>query len=298
MIPLTLVTGFLGTGKTTLLKQIIAKNSDKKLIYVVNEFGTLDIDGQLLSPDAEVVPIPGGSIFCKCLTATFIEQLQKLHDRYVLEPYDGVVIEASGMANPMVIRRMLVETKLDAVFTLNQVITVTDPVSLLKLLKTLPNIHDQIASADVILLNKTDLADNDLVQQADDAIIAINPNANVHHTVNCDMPIDLFAGESAIPVAGEYAKCRDPHYMKMTIRISDKPTRIRLQNTLHMASEKLYRAKGWVACAEGPTYVDVASGQINVYPMEHMVGDTSAIVIIGDGQAAQTLEHQLCSLAC
>ena len=78
MIPLTLVTGFLGTGKTTLLKQIIAKNSDKRLIYIVNEFGKLDVDGTILADTADVVPIPGGSIFCHCLTATFIEHLQKL----------------------------------------------------------------------------------------------------------------------------------------------------------------------------------------------------------------------------
>jgi G3E family GTPase len=298
MIPLTLVTGFLGTGKTTLLKQIIAKNCRKKLVYVVNEFGTLDVDGQLLSPYADVVAIPGGSIFCTCLTATFIEQLQKLQQRYTLQPYDGIVIEASGMANPTVIRRMLQETKLDHEFAINQIVTVTEPVSLLKLLQTLPNIHDQIVSADIVLLNKIDTVDQHITQQAHQAITAINPNAAVCHTTHCDVEIDLFSSKSAIPIGGEYAKCRDPHYMKMTIRISDKPSRIRLQNTLNMASDYLYRAKGWVQCAEGPMYVDVTSGQITIHPLKHMPCDESAIVIIGNGHVTQSIEQQLCSLVC
>ena len=285
MIPLTLVTGFLGTGKTTLLKQIIAKNSDKRLIYIVNEFGKLDVDGTILADTADVVPIPGGSIFCHCLTATFIEHLQKLKQHHDLQPFDGVVIEASGMANPMVIRRMLVETQLDKVFSLNNVITVTEPVSLMKLLKTLPNMHDQIKAADVVLLNKVDSVPPTQVSKAIDAIMHINANAVVHQTVNCNVPLNLFDTHSAVPIAGEYAKCRDPHYMQMTVRISDKPTREHLTNTLQSAGDSLYRAKGWVDCAEGPTYVDVASGRIDIHPVQQMLSEQSVIVIIGSGSA-------------
>ena len=298
MIPLILVTGFLGSGKTTLLKQMITQNRDKKLVYVVNEFGKLDVDGLILAGEADVVPIPGGSIFCHCLTATFIEHLQQLSQRHDFEPFDGVVIEASGMANPMVIRRMLAETELDKVFGLSNIITVAEPVSLMKLLKTLPNIQDQIASADVVLLNKIDSVEPSLVQQAHDAITQINANAVVHHTVGCAVSLELFTSVSAVPIAGEYAKCRDPHYVQMTVRISDKPSRTRLANLLLLAGDDLYRAKGWVACAEGPTYVDVASGQIKVEPVDRLQTNQSAIVIIGDGQAAQRLEKNLSALAC
>ena len=298
MIPLTLITGFLGSGKTTLLKQIITQNREKKLVFVVNEFGKLDVDGLLLANDADVVPIPGGSIFCHCLTATFIEHLQALQHRHEQIPFDGVIVEASGMANPMVIRRMLAETGSDKVFSLANLIAVTEPVSLLKLLKTLPNIRDQIVSSDVVLLNKIDCSEATAIKQAHDAITSINPNAAVHHTINCEIKMDLFESQSAIPIAGEYAKCRDPHYAQMTLRISDKPSRRHLANTLKMTGDILYRAKGWVACAEGPTYVDVASGHIKVEPADRMPTDQSAIVIIGDGQTAQRLEKNLCALAC
>lgn len=296
MIPLTLITGFLGSGKTTLLKQIIAQNHDKKLVFVVNEFGKLDVDGLLLADDADVVSIPGGSIFCHCLTATFIEHLQALQHRHEQMPFDGVIVEASGMANPRVIRRMLSETGLDKVFSLANLIAVTEPVSLMKLLKTLPNIRDQIASSDIVLLNKTDCSEAMAIQQAHDAITSINPNAAVHHTINCEITLDLFTSESAIPIAGEYAKCRDPHYTQMTLQISDKPSRNHLKNTLQMAGDILYRAKGWVDCAEGPTYVDVASGQVDVKPTNRIPGNQSAIVVIGNGPAAKQLQDKLCPL--
>jgi G3E family GTPase len=298
MIPLTLVTGFLGSGKTTLLKRIITQNREKRLIFVVNEFAQLDVDGKLLGDEADVVAIPGGSIFCHCLTATFIEHLQALVQRHDVECFDGVVIEASGMANPMVIGRMLQETGLDQHFAITDIITVTEPNSLLKLLKTLPNIHDQIASADIVLLNKIDCADEATVLMAQNAIKLINPKARLHQCINCDVPLELFRSSSSLPIAGEYAKCLDPLYTQMTLRISDKPSRDTLAHSLAELGDDLYRAKGWVSCAEGPTYVDVASGKVQVIAVDHMADDQSAIVVIGSGQAKQRLENKLSALAC
>lgn len=298
MIPLTLVTGFLGSGKTTLLKQIIAQNRDKRLVFVVNEFAKLDVDGKILGSDADVVPIPGGSIFCQCLTATFIEHLQQLITRHDAEHFDGVIIEASGMANPMVIRRMLVETGLDRHFVITDIITVTEPASLLKLIQTLPNIKEQIACADRILLNKTDSADQATIHAAEQAIRQINAQAPLHRCVQCNLPIKLFGSSSSVPVTGAYAKCRDPHYAQWTIRISDKPTRATLKQVLTELGYDLYRAKGWVSCAEGPTYVDVASGKVQVTAVDHMAGDQSAIVIIGSGKTQKHMKNRLSALAC
>ncbi|MDH3982239.1 MAG: hypothetical protein OES84_04980, partial [Kiritimatiellaceae bacterium] len=83
MIPICLITGFLGTGKTTLLKRIVEENRDRKWIYLVNEFSALDVDGAIVSAEnPDVISIPGGSIFCKCLVTEFIGQMTKIHEQH------------------------------------------------------------------------------------------------------------------------------------------------------------------------------------------------------------------------
>ncbi|MCL1888415.1 MAG: hypothetical protein FWF96_06050, partial [Kiritimatiellaeota bacterium] len=97
MIPLALVAGFLGSGKTTFLRRVSSRNDGRRLAFLVNDFAGVDVDAQLLSDlDGEIVSIPGGSIFCRCLATTFTNALKKI--LRVEPPVEGVIIEASGMA--------------------------------------------------------------------------------------------------------------------------------------------------------------------------------------------------------
>ena len=144
---------------------MIHRHRDRRIAYLVNEFASIDVDGGLLAGVAgdedppDVVPIPGGSIFCKCLVTTFIDHLSALVDGHASRPLDGVVIEASGAADPSVVQQMLSETKLDRSLSLASIVNVVDPGSFLKLIHTLPNIRAQAAAADLTILNKTDVYD-------------------------------------------------------------------------------------------------------------------------------------------
>jgi G3E family GTPase len=236
MLPICLVTGFLGTGKTTFLKKIVAENRDRKIVYLINEFSAHDVDGAIVSAEnPNVVSIPGGSIFCKCLVTEFIGQLSNIaamaegtappeesprldgRDSKVgrdlrASRIEGVVIEASGMANPKVIEQMLAETRLDAQFRLATVISVLDPNSFLKLRHTLPNILAQVEAADVVLINKTDCNPPEKIEETQAEVQSINPAAEVIQTVKCDVSLDLFAEHTPRGLQGDYAKCRDPNY--------------------------------------------------------------------------------------
>ncbi|MEW6236392.1 MAG: GTP-binding protein, partial [Candidatus Omnitrophota bacterium] len=165
MIPVCLATGFLGSGKTTLLQRIADQRRQQRLVYIVNEFASIDIDGQRLHlPEGQMIAIPGGSIFCRCLTGEFIRVLRSVADRIGEDgSVEGVIIEASGISDPGVIRQMLHETKLDGVYSLRRIISVADPQNLLKLIHTLPNIVKQIQVSDQVLLNKTDCYPPDVV---------------------------------------------------------------------------------------------------------------------------------------
>ena len=105
MTALSLVTGFLGSGKTTYLRRLVNQYRDRRLVFLVNEFSPVDIDGPLLgSVEDDVLSLPGGSIFCTCLVTEFISTLKSIPERFGREaPVEGVIIEASGIANPKVV---------------------------------------------------------------------------------------------------------------------------------------------------------------------------------------------------
>lgn len=277
MLPICLVTGFLGTGKTTFLKNIVARNRDRKIVYLINEFSAHDVDGAIVSAEnPNVVSIPGGSIFCKCLVTEFIGQLKKIAEmgaetappeaspplcgqdsevgRTVpVSRYEGVVIEASGMANPKVIEQMLTETKLDSDFRLATIVSVLDPNSFLKLRHTLPNILAQVEAADVVLVNKTDCNPPEKIEETLGAIQELNPTADRIQTVQCAVELDLFAehpeafGGAGVPrgLHGEYAKCRDPNYATF---VTEQPfDGDQLEAFVLEHADDIYRIKGTLA---------------------------------------------------
>lgn len=241
MLPICLVTGFLGTGKTTFLKNIVAQNRNRKIVYLINEFSAHDVDGAVVSAEnPNVVSIPGGSIFCKCLITEFIGQLKKVAEHW--PDAIGVVIEASGMANPKVMEQMLAETGLDKLYRLATVVSVIDPNSFLKLRHTLPNIISQIEASDVVLINKTDRNAPEKIAEADTLVLEINPAAERIQTVRCEVEIDLFAEHAPRGLQGEYAKCRDPNYATFVTEQPYNGTTLAAFVLAH--ADDIYRVKG------------------------------------------------------
>jgi G3E family GTPase len=244
MLPICLVTGFLGTGKTTFLKNIVAQNRDRKIVYLINEFSAHDVDGAVVSAEnPNVISIPGGSIFCKCLVTEFIGQLKKVAEHWT--DAVGVVIEASGMANPKVMEQMLAETGLSNQYRLATVVSVIDPNSFLKLRHTLPNIISQIEASDVVLINKTDRNAPEKITETDTLVREINPAAERIQTVRCETEIDLFAEHAPRSLRGEYAKCRDPNYATFVTELPFNGTTLAAFVLAHAGD--IYRVKGTLA---------------------------------------------------
>lgn len=291
MIPICLVTGFLGSGKTTLLRRMIQRHRERRIAYLVNEFATIDVDGGLLAGVAEgdhppdVVAIPGGSIFCSCLVATFIDHLSSLVDRHETQPLDGVVIEASGAANPGVIQQMLSETKLDRSLSLASIVNVVDPGSFLKLIHTLPNIRAQAAAADLSILNKTDVHDPATVDEAERVLVECNPTGARRRAVACDVDFEPFPEPPMRKLIGELAACQDPHFQKASVTFAGEVDPDAFEAAVASLRDDLYRAKGHVPTPRGVRFLDVTTDSMSFEPAKP--GAASGVAVILRKGAAQ-----------
>ncbi len=290
MIPITLVTGFLGSGKTTLLKQIIEQNRDRKFVYLVNEFSPNDVDGVLINnEDADTITIPGGSIFCKCLVTQFVSQLSNIPKHF--SNVEGVVIEASGIADPKVIRKMLKETHLSEIYQLQSVISVIDPLSFPKLLHTLPNIRSQIEAADLVIINKTDLANQSLTDHTAKTVQEINSNAQILRTSYCKIDSDILTIISkSTDLSGEYALCRDPHYCILLLR-NKTVTVDQLKTAISPVADDIYRLKGFIATNNEFYYIDYSDSGWELTPAPQSVHETSISVIVNGENHRKIVEH-------
>ncbi|MFM0323591.1 CobW family GTP-binding protein [Caballeronia glebae] len=195
-IPVTVLTGFLGAGKTTLLNRVLRERHGLRYAVIVNEYGELGIDGALVvGAEDEVVELNNGCICCK-VRGDLIRVVSGLMRRK--DGFDGILIEMSGLADPApVVQTFIVDDAIRQRTEIDSVICVADARHLSTSLAASREAAAQIAQADAILLNKTDLADQACIARVEAAIRAINPLAELTRTERCDVPIATLFGRGA-----------------------------------------------------------------------------------------------------
>lgn len=187
-IPVAVLTGFLGAGKTTLLNRILREQHGRRYAVIVNEYGELGIDGGLVvGAEDEVIELNNGCVCCK-VRGDLIRVVSGLIKRK--GGFDGILIEMSGLADPApVVQTFFVDDLIRQRTRLDSVICVADALHLKACLADSREAAEQLAQADIVLLNKTDLVDATGLASAEAAICGINPTAELVRSVRCAVPL-------------------------------------------------------------------------------------------------------------
>ena len=195
-IPVTVLTGYLGAGKTTLLNRILSEPHGKRYAVIVNEFGEIGIDNDLVvGADEEVFEMNNGCICCT-VRGDLVRILDGLMRRK--GKFDAIIVETTGLADPApVAQTFFIDENVGRKTKLDAVVTVADAKWLNERLKDAPEAKNQIAFADVILINKTDLVSPEELSDIEARIRGINPYAKLHKTERAKVPLDAVLGRNA-----------------------------------------------------------------------------------------------------
>ncbi|CAK7257778.1 MULTISPECIES: GTP-binding protein [unclassified Shinella] len=209
-IPVTVLTGYLGAGKTTLLNRILTDNHGKKYAVIVNEFGEIGIDNDLIvESDEEIYEMNNGCICC-----TVRGDLIRVVEGLMRRPgrFDAIIVETTGLADPVpVAQTFFMDDDVRQKTELDAIVALVDAKHLPLRLKDSREAEDQIAFADVVLINKTDLVSPEELARIEATVRVINPSARIHRTTRSEIDLSKVLDQGAFNL--ERALENDPHFL-------------------------------------------------------------------------------------
>ena len=281
MVPFYLITGFLGSGKTTFLKTLLKSANDRNILIIQNEFAPTGVDGTELKGEEqpfELIEINNGSVFCSCLMGNFIETLKKATAKY--KP-DIVYLEASGLADPSTLNQIVNEKELSRLVYLEGSVCIVDAINYEKALRRMPRVIQQIQIADFIVLNKIDLMVDGNLSALVNELKKINPIADIKATSFCkldELP-NLKLSQPKSNVFNPIGSPR-PDLQSSVLKSVKKVKQTNLNDLISELHEISIRAKGFVNLDNGKTFLFQSvydSLKIEEYPSFN--GNTEFIVI-------------------
>ena len=279
-IPFHIISGFLGSGKTTFLKRIIKKYaSEYKIGIVQNEFAPVNVDSielKNMGHDFHLLEVNNGSVFCVCLLGNFTHSLEEFID---LHNPDLLIIEASGLSDTTSISEIISAGSLSAKIFLASNWCIVDAVNFQKSGLMKQRIVHQLRMSDIVVINKTDLVHSNL-DNIHSEIKKINPFAEIRETKYCDLDFELGLKPVNKFYFSPWKSLSRPDINSMVIKSGKKILLKSLEIFLKEWSSKAYRIKGYVNLKEGITVaVQCIFDTTEIKTMEKMLLPTELIAL-------------------
>ncbi|MGD9943205.1 MAG: GTP-binding protein [Burkholderiaceae bacterium] len=288
-IPVVLLTGFLGAGKTTLVNRILRDAHGLRLAVIVNEFGEIGIDAQLIvGASGGLVQLENGCICCATrgdLAGAIHEILSSDHE------LDGILIETSGLADPFPVIDDIESLEFARPTRLDGVITILDAENFDRNLSHAEAAYQQIVAADLLLINKSDLVDREVLSAIARGSSELNPGARSVPCTDCELPLELIIS-SRLDRAGHRAHVhehREAHahhhahsFTSVSLRSQGTPDRDRFTRWLDELPGAIHRVKGFVRFADtSATYVIHKVGsRLSMDLTAARIGDAGAVIVM------------------
>jgi G3E family GTPase len=307
--PITLLTGFLGAGKTTLLNHVLRGAHGMRVAVLVNDFGAINIDAQLVVGVEEgAISLRNGCICCTIredLLRTVFDVLQRP------EPPEHILIECSGVSDPVAVVTTFTRPMLRSLVRLDAIIAVVDAEQVREQPDYADLIEDQIAAADIVVINKVDLATPNLLQGLREWVHMLVPNARLLETTHGQVPGEIILGSNLTKDEGR--RTNDEHELSSSVirhafatwsYETNQPLRFAaVQRAFQTLPETIFRAKGVLALHESPDRRSIVQlvGKRVAFARGEPWGDEpphTQIVLIGTPDGIDPADVQRCFDAC
>lgn len=269
MTPITIITGYLGSGKTTLLRHLLS-TTDKKLAIVMNEFGSIDIDAQVIKgKDVNIAELKGGCVCCS-ISGEFEIAVKEIIEKAKPE---HIVVETTGVVDP---ESLIYDILENPFLKLDSVVCVADCDALARYPAIGKTAQIQIEMADVLILNKTDLVTRQQLEEVERKVRGVNQKVLIHKAVRCNIPPALLFGAFT-----EKETSKHPHnlmnlesFIFKTNKIISKKPFEEFLSTL----ESVFRVKGFVNFSDGTYLFNYVNGR---WDFEKWKKEDTKVVFIG-----------------
>ncbi|MBI4015141.1 MAG: GTP-binding protein [Candidatus Aenigmarchaeota archaeon] len=281
--PVVLITGYLGSGKTTLLRKVIEEMKGRKIAVLMNEFGSIGIDGRVLKGKAvEMVELSGGCVCCS-LTGEFEAAVKEILEK--IKP-EYIFVETTGLAEPDTIVGLLQDTIADV--RIDSIICIADADSLLRFPTLGHTGRVQIELADIILLNKIDLVPSEKLLEIEHMLRELNPKAEITRTNHCSVSIVYLLGLYTPKEIETHEKEEHIQEEFFSFKSAAVFNREKFESFSSGLPENIFRAKGFIVFPEGGFLFNFVAGRFELEPFP-----TKATELVFIGGCANSVKESL-----